>query len=195
MTLITRSMAVVKAISANRLWKCGRWGTGRRKGRGWGAPGFFPAFSMMFTMHDPLPLFPETFLYHLWSLSLAAHPSEVPLSPAGVVSLLCLGCPASIRAMLHFWRCSVYLSLKHLWIQHPKLHLTCQYCIFLRAIFINTLGEEDVGASVGLLVYWTQVSASVGVLPGGVPPTQGGTDPQNWGISSPGTSSPKWYPC
>lgn len=68
MTLITRSMAVVKAISANRLWKCSRWGTGRRKGRGWGTPGFFPAFSMMFTMRDPLPLFPATFLYHLWSL-------------------------------------------------------------------------------------------------------------------------------
>lgn len=44
MTLITRSMAVVKAISANRLWKCSRWGTARRNHRGWGTPGFSPAF-------------------------------------------------------------------------------------------------------------------------------------------------------
>lgn len=46
MTLITHSVAVFKAISANHLWKCSRWGTERRRGRGWGARCFFLPFPL-----------------------------------------------------------------------------------------------------------------------------------------------------
>lgn len=58
MTLITRSMAVFKAISANHLWKCSRWGTERRKGLGGRCffPPFFPSLCLMLSIRDPLPL-------------------------------------------------------------------------------------------------------------------------------------------
>lgn len=101
-----------------------------------------------------------------------------PFNPAG---LLCCACPALLWEMLCVSVTKASLS--------SASRTSFHSAVFLRAIFINTWGCCCTRRGRGSCEVLD--TASPGMLPAGVPPTQGGTDPQNWGISSLGTSRQK----